>query len=66
MAPLDNPQIAIFSTIYDGGKGSEGATIHKAIYEAFFKDELLKLDPSYASKSQSFKKYVVDSPLKDN
>ncbi|WP_195262699.1 MULTISPECIES: penicillin-binding transpeptidase domain-containing protein [unclassified Clostridium] len=66
MAPLDNPQIAIFSTIYDGKKGSEGATIHKAIYEAFFKDELLKLDPSYASKSESFRKYVVESPLKDN
>lgn len=66
MAPLDNPQIAIFSTIYDGKKGSEGATIHKAIYEAFFKDELLKLDPSYASKSESFRKYVLESPLKDN
>lgn len=65
-APLDDPKIAIFSTIYDGKRGSEGATIHKAIYEAFFKDELLKLDPSYASKSESFRKYVQDSPLKDN
>ncbi len=66
MAPLDNPQIAIFSTIYDGSRGSEGATIHKAIYEAYFKDELLKMDPNYGSKSESFKKYVLDSPLKDN
>lgn len=66
MAPLDNPQIAIFSTIYDGNKGSSGASIHKAIYEAFFKEELLKLDPSYASKSESFRKYVLESPLKDN
>lgn len=66
MAPLDNPQIAIFSTIYDGKRGSEGATIHKAIYEAFFKEELLKIDPSYASKSESFRKYVLESPLKDN
>lgn len=65
-APLDDPKIAIFSTIYDGKRGSEGATIHKAIYEAFFKEELLKLDPSYASKSESFRKYVQDSPLKDN
>lgn len=65
-APLDDPKIAIFSTIYDGSRGSEGATIHKAIYEAFFKEELLKLDPSYASKSESFRKYVQDSPLKDN
>ncbi|MBS5950105.1 MAG: penicillin-binding protein [Clostridium sp.] len=65
-APLDDPKIAIFSTIYDGKRGSEGATIHKAIYEAFFKEELLELDPSYASKSESFRKYVQDSPLKDN
>lgn len=66
MAPLENPEIAIFSTIYDGNKGSSGATIHKAIYEAYFKDRLLELDPSYASKSDSFRKYVLESPLKDN
>ncbi|MDU5107223.1 penicillin-binding transpeptidase domain-containing protein [Clostridium sp.] len=65
-APLDDPEIAIFSTIYDGFRGSEGATIHKAIYEAYFKEKLLELDPSYASKSESFRKYVVESPLKDN
>ncbi|MBE6053929.1 MAG: penicillin-binding protein [Clostridium sartagoforme] len=65
-APLDDPEIAIFSTIYDGSRGSEGATIHKAIYEAYFKEKLLELDPSYASKSDSFRKYVLESPLKDN
>lgn len=66
MAPLDNPEIAIFSTIYDGNKGSSGASIHKAIYEAYFKERLLEIDPSYASKSESFRKYVLESPLKDN
>lgn len=65
-APLDDPEIAIFSTIYDGSRGSEGATIHKAIYEAYFKEKLLELDSSYASKSDSFRKYVSESPLKDN
>ncbi|WP_291629383.1 penicillin-binding transpeptidase domain-containing protein [Clostridium sp.] len=65
-APMDDPEIAIFSTIYDGFRGSEGATIHKAIYEAYFKEKLLELDPSYASKSESFRKYVLESPLKDN
>lgn len=64
-APLDEPKIAIFSTVYDGNKGSAGATIHKAIYEAYFKDELLKLDSSYGSRSASFQKYVVNAP-KDN
>lgn len=66
MAPLDDPEIVIFSTIYDGKRGSEGATIHKAIYEAYFKEKLLELDPDYASKSESFRKYVSESPLKDN
>lgn len=65
-APMEDPEIAIFSTIYDGFRGSEGATIHKAIYEAYFKEKLLELDPSYASKSESFRKYVLESPLKDN
>lgn len=66
MAPLDKPEIAVFSTVYDGDKGSSGATIHKAIYEAYFKDELLKMDPNYGDKSSSFRKYVLESPLKDN
>ena len=65
-APLDDPEIAIFSTIYDGKRGSEGATIHKAIYEAYFKERLLEIDPSYASKSESFRKYVLETPLADN
>lgn len=64
-APMDNPQIAIFSTVYDANKGSSNATIHKAIYEAYFKEELLKVDASYASRSSSFQKYVVNAP-KDN
>lgn len=66
MAPLDDPEIVIFSTLYDGKRGSEGATIHKAIYEAYFKDRLLKVDPSYPSKSSSYQKYIAKSPLKDN
>lgn len=61
-APMDNPKIAIFSTLYDGNKGSSGATVHKAIYEAYFKDELLKINPNYASTSSSFQKYVVNAP----
>ena len=66
MAPLDDPEIVIFSTIYDGKRGSEGATIHKAIYEAYFKDRLLEINPNYASTSESFREYVLESPLKDN
>lgn len=64
-APMDNPQIAIFSTLYDGNKGSEGATIHLAIYEAFFKELLETNYKSYTTSSESYQKYVANSP-KDN
>lgn len=65
-APLDDPEIAIFSTIYDGKTGSEGAVIHKAIYEAYFKDKLLEMDSNYGAKSETFRKYILESPLKEN
>ena len=58
-APMDNPKIAIFSTIYDGNRGANSAFVHKAIYEAYFKDELLQINPNYASTSATFQKYVV-------
>ncbi|WP_300697144.1 penicillin-binding transpeptidase domain-containing protein, partial [uncultured Clostridium sp.] len=54
-APMDNPQIAIFSTIYDGNRGANSAYIHKGIYEAFFKDELLAMNPNYGAISETFK-----------
>lgn len=65
-APMDNPQIAIFSTIYDGNRGANSAYVHKAIYEAFFKDELLTINPNYAATSETFKKYVSEAPADNN
>lgn len=65
-APMDNPQIAIFSTIYDGNRGGNSAYVHKAIYEALFKEELLTINPNYASTSETFQKYVVEAPADNN
>ena len=65
-APMDNPQIAIFSTIYDGNRGANSAAVHKGIYEAFFKDQLLAINPNYASTSDTFQKYVVEAPANNN
>ena len=65
-APMDNPQIAIFSTIYDGNRGANSAYVHKGIYEAFFKDELLAINPNYAAISETFQKYVLGSPADNN
>ena len=62
---MDNPQIAIFSTLYDGNKGSEGATIHLAIYEAFFKELLESNYSAYTKRSESYQKYVANG-LNDN
>ena len=65
-APMDNPQIAIFSTIYDGNRGANSAYVHKGIYEAFFKDELLAMNPNYAATSETFQKYVLGAPADNN
>lgn len=64
-APMDNPQIAIFSTLYDGNKGSEGASIHLAIYEAFFKELLETNYSAYTQSSGSYQRYVANG-LDDN
>ncbi|MBE6063144.1 MAG: penicillin-binding protein [Clostridium butyricum] len=61
-APVDDPEIAVVSVAFDGGHGGATAGAVRAVYEAYFKDKLLQLDPNYAFKSVSFKKYVMDNP----
>lgn len=61
-APSDNPEIAVVAVVFDGGHGGNIAPAVRAVYEAYFKDKLLQIDPTYASKSESFKKYVIDNP----
>jgi penicillin-binding protein 2 len=61
-APVDNPEIAVVAVVFDGGHGSNIASAVRGVYEAYFKDKLLQMDPNYASKSESFKKYVIDNP----
>ena len=62
-APADNPEIAVVAVVFDGGHGSTIASAVRAVYEAYFKDRILQLDPNYASKSPSFQKYIVDNPF---
>lgn len=61
-APAENPEIAVVAVVFDGGHGSNIASAVKAVYEAYFKDRLLKDYPNYASTSDTFKKYVIDNP----
>ena len=61
-APADNPEIAVVAVVFDGGHGGYIAGAARAVFEAYFKDRLLEMDPYYAQKSTSFKKYVVDNP----
>ncbi|PRR82441.1 penicillin-binding transpeptidase domain-containing protein [Clostridium vincentii] len=58
-APVDNPEIAVVTVVYDGGHGGYVAPVARAVYEAYFKERILQSDPNYASKSPSFQKYVV-------
>lgn len=46
-APYDNPEIAVCVIIFDGGHGTYAAPVARSIYEAYFKDEIKKLNPNY-------------------
>lgn len=39
-APVDNPKIAVAVLIFDGGHGGNIAPVARAMYEAYFKEEL--------------------------
>lgn len=43
-APYDNPQIAVCVIVFDGGHGGYVTPVAKAIYEAYFKEELSKIN----------------------
>ncbi|MGV8983022.1 penicillin-binding transpeptidase domain-containing protein [Clostridium sp.] len=46
-APYDKPEIAVCAVVFDGGHGGWVAPVAKAVYEQYFKAELLKINPSY-------------------
>ena len=46
-APYDKPEIAICAVVFDGGHGGYVAPVAKAVYEQYFKAELLKINPQY-------------------
>ncbi|MGL5646597.1 MAG: penicillin-binding transpeptidase domain-containing protein [Clostridium sp.] len=54
-APYKNPQIAVMVVMYDGAMAQ---MVAKAAYEAYFKNELIKM----GYKSASFTQYVLDAP----
>lgn len=43
-APYDNPQIAVCVLIFDGGHGASAASVAKAMYEGYFREELIKMN----------------------
>ncbi|NRY61447.1 penicillin-binding transpeptidase domain-containing protein [Clostridium beijerinckii] len=60
-APANDPQIAVAAVVFDGGHGSSIAPVVKAVYDAYFKDQL-KNDTQYTSSSETWKKYVLGNP----
>jgi len=46
-APLENPKIAVCIVVYDGAHGGYVAPVAKAIYETYFKNDILAQNPSY-------------------
>lgn len=63
-APIEDPEIAVVAVVFDGGHGGSIASAVRAVYEAYFEDELLQIDADYASKSQSFQKYILGNPYR--
>ncbi|MBU3145576.1 penicillin-binding protein [Clostridium sp. CF012] len=55
-APYNKPEIAVCVVGFDGGHGGWVAPVAKAIYEQYFKAEILKKDPKY--------KFMVDPDKK--
>ncbi len=47
-APFDNPEIVVCSIVFDAAHGD--GTIAKAMFEAYFKEEILKTNPNYEFK----------------
>ncbi|WP_346885271.1 penicillin-binding transpeptidase domain-containing protein [Clostridium sp. UBA4395] len=47
-APYDNPEIVVCSIVFDAAHGD--GTIAKAMFEAYFKEEILKTNPNYEFK----------------
>lgn len=43
-------------------KYMDSAFVHKAIYEAYFKNELLNINPNYPATSTTYEKYVLAAP----
>jgi penicillin-binding protein 2 len=60
-APANDPQIAVAAVVFDGGHGSNIASVVKAVYDSYFKDQLQK-DTQYTSSSDTWKKYVLGNP----
>jgi penicillin-binding protein 2 len=58
-APLDDPQIAVCTVLYDGGHGFYGANVAKAVYETYFRDQLKAM--SYTPQYD----YTLNPPLAD-
>lgn len=49
-APYDNPEIAVFVILFDGGHGGYTAPVVKAIYEEYFREEIKEINPNYEFK----------------
>lgn len=62
-APLEDPEIAVVAVVFDGGHGGYIAGAVRAVFEQYFKDRILEIDPNYSAKSESFRKYVLGNPL---
>ncbi|MFA9398881.1 MAG: penicillin-binding transpeptidase domain-containing protein [Clostridiaceae bacterium] len=60
-APYDNPEIAVCTVIFDGAHGGSTASVARAIYEEYFKEDLKEKYPTYVAKYD----YTAEDILSD-
>lgn len=70
-APLDDPEIVTCVVIFDGGHGGYAGPVVRAIYEEYFKEELLKVSPGYQfmypeTQNNSNKNNTTDNKTTNN
>lgn len=65
-APFDEPEIAVAVVLFDGGHGAYAAEVAKAVYEGYFKNEILKQKPNYKFEYPDILGLKKDEPKREN
>ncbi len=61
-APLEKPEIAVVTVLYDAAHGSSAGPVVKAVMETYFRDQIKSQYPNYKSASTG---YSLEPPVQE-